>query len=114
MAIEIKPGTRSLAPHYQNQSKNASPANSDKFDAVLSEKLQNVEGSEVAAPAATIENADRVVFTNVIQEMRKRIDTSSEQTIDTEKVVRIRQAIEDGTYVINPERIAAKILSFAY
>jgi flagellar biosynthesis anti-sigma factor FlgM len=114
MAIEIKPGTRSLATHYQTQHKNTAPANSDKFDAVLAEKLQTVDSSEVAAPAETIENADKVVFTNVIQEMRRRIDATSEQTIDTEKVARIRQAIENGTYIINPDRIAAKILGYAY
>lgn len=33
--------------------------------------------------------------------------------IDTEKVNAVRQAIEDGTYVVNPEVIADKLLSNA-
>lgn len=111
MAIEIKPGAKSFATLYQIQPKN--PASSDKFDATLADKIQTLGATDVAT-SAPVENSDRVVFTNVIQEMRRRIDASSEQTVDLEKVARIRQAIENGTYVINPDRIAAKILSYAY
>ena len=112
MAIEIKPGAKSFATLYQIQPKN--PANSDKFDAALADKIQTLGAASEVATSAPVENSDRVVFTNVIQEMRRRIDASSEQTVDLEKVARIRQAIEDGTYVINPDRIAAKILNYAY
>lgn len=80
----------------------------------MSEKLQSIESSDDSTVPVELENSDKVVFTNVIQEMRRRIDNSNEQTIDIEKVARIRQAIEDGTYVINPDRIAAKLLSYAY
>lgn len=112
MAIEIKPGAKSFATLYQIQPKN--PANGDKFDVALTEKLQALGTPSDVAASTHVENSDKVVFTNVIQEMRRRIDASTEQTVDLEKVARIRQAIEDGTYVINTDRIAAKILNYAY
>ncbi|MDD5214428.1 MAG: flagellar biosynthesis anti-sigma factor FlgM [Methylococcales bacterium] len=114
MAIEIKPGAKSFATLYQIQPKN--PANSDKFDAALADKIQTLGTTTDASTSTPVESSDRVVFTNVIQEMRRRIDASSEQTVDLEKVARIRQAIEDGSYIanINPDRIAAKILNYAH
>lgn len=114
MAIEIKPGAKSFATLYPIQPKNPANVRGDKFDTALTEKIQSIEVTDDVATPQFVESSDKVVFTNVIQEMRRRIDASTEQTVDLEKVARIRQAIEDGTYDINPDRIAAKILNYAY
>jgi negative regulator of flagellin synthesis FlgM len=38
---------------------------------------------------------------------------SDATVIDTQKVASVRSAIQDGTYVVNPEAIADKLLSNA-
>ena len=62
-----------------------------------------------SAPASQ----DSVVLSNEAQSL-KQLETKivASSDVDTAKVNEIRQAIADGSYSIDPERIAQKILDF--
>lgn len=69
---------------------------------------------EAAATAASTASSSGVAVT-VSTAVRNLAQANRGEAadIDTEKVNAVRQAIEDGTYVVNPEVIADKLLSNA-
>jgi negative regulator of flagellin synthesis FlgM len=63
------------------------------------------------ASAKQTEQTDSVMFTAVAQEIKKTLDASSSATlIDVERVAEIKKAIADGTYQIDAEKIAEKMM----
>lgn len=74
-----------------------------------------------AAAAATAANAGAaqsvrsagvaVTVSTMAQSLEKTAASSAD--IDTQKVAKVRSAIQDGTYTVNPEAIADKLLSNA-
>jgi len=58
--------------------------------------------------------ADSVVLTNSVQEIKKSFESFPESDIHTQRLERIKQAIENGTYEINPDRIAQKMIQFEF
>lgn len=109
MAIEIKPTRTGMTVlKIQNQNSN----NSEKSDFA-------VTLSETKIPERrAVERSDSVVITNVVTQMRKSFESSSSDTnIDTERaayLARIKEAIENGSYEINANRIAAKMMNYAF
>lgn len=70
---------------------------------------------EISAPEAKITaSSDSVVITNTVTQIKKSFESSTESSVDVERLARIKQAIENGTYEINPDRIAAKMLQFDF
>ncbi len=70
--------------------------------------------NEQSQPAAAAQSGgDRVVLTDTASRLK-----ASEQSIaatpvvDTQRVAQVRQTIADGSFEINPERIADKFLQF--
>lgn len=66
-----------------------------------------------ADTTATAPRQDAVSLTQQAQQLtqlQRRAELNS--GIDQEKIDRIKQAIADGSYSINPERLAAKIAHF--
>jgi negative regulator of flagellin synthesis FlgM len=111
--IEIKNGAGTVTAPYKTQTKNST--NNEKFELALSEKLQPLDAkTEIAATSFVAASSDKVVFTNIAQVMRSNSESSAESGIDFEKVARIKQAIENGTYQINPDRIAMKMMQFEF
>lgn len=106
MAIElIKNGAAiSAAPVRTNQKQGA---DGKSFELTLSETKTGVTTSEA------IISTDRVVLTNSFAEIRKNVDFSRESSVDMDRVERLRQAIEDGSYEINTDRIAMKMMYYA-
>lgn len=65
-----------------------------------------------AEPQAKISSSDKVTFTNTalrLQELEKLV--ASQPVVDTQRVNEIRNSIENGSFSINPERIADKLIS---
>ncbi|MDO9161291.1 MAG: flagellar biosynthesis anti-sigma factor FlgM [Methylococcaceae bacterium] len=59
------------------------------------------------------EKTDSVALTTATQEIKKTFEASSAQTpVDSDKVAAIKKALADGTYKINAEQIAKKIIQF--
>jgi negative regulator of flagellin synthesis FlgM len=65
---------------------------------------KTTESSRSAGVAVTVSTLARGL------EKAARADTA---VIDTQKVASVKSAIQDGTYVVNPEAIADKLLSNA-
>ena len=62
--------------------------------------------------AGSADSGDRVTLTSTAQRfLEATSDTGSEPPIDRAKVESIRQAIAEGRYPVDPERIAAKMLA---
>ena len=98
------------------------PAKSDGADALLFKSLFNnsvignkatqttVAVTDVKASLAT----DSVVLTNSVQEIKKSFESFSDSSVHAQRLERIKQAIENGTYEINPDRIASKMIQFEF
>jgi len=64
---------------------------------------------------SSVERTDSVVITNSATQIRKNFESSSvESNVDVERLMRIKAAIENGTYEINPDKIAAKMMQFEF
>jgi negative regulator of flagellin synthesis FlgM len=75
-------------------------------------------GAGAAAPASA--NATKnarstgvAVTVSTLARGLEKTDSSQDAEIDVQKVASIRAAIQQGTYVVNPEAIADKLLSNA-
>jgi negative regulator of flagellin synthesis FlgM len=60
---------------------------------------------------ASPEKTDSVALTTTTQEIKKAFESSSSQpTVDMDRVAAVKKALADGTYSINAERIAKKMI----
>lgn len=79
----------------------------------LVENQAKAESAGVSAETqATSSASDKVTFTSTalhLQELEKLV--ASQPVIDTQRVNEIRNSIENGSFSINPERIADKMIS---
>ncbi len=95
---------------FKTTIKNSTP--SDKLD--FSAALLNVKPT---AELKTLGSTDSVVITDVVTKIRKSFESSSAKSgADAEraaKLASIKASIENGTYKINSERIASKMMQDA-
>jgi negative regulator of flagellin synthesis FlgM len=86
----------------------AKPAGSGS-NAVVADKLQG-EGS---AAASTAQTADHVTLTDSARSLQK-IEEAVAKTpvVNAAKVAAVKQAINSGTYKIDPAQIAGKLLKY--
>ena len=62
--------------------------------------------------AATHSGSDRISLTGEarqLQELETRL--ASQPVVDSQRVEAVRSAVENGTFTVNPERIAEKMMS---
>lgn len=109
--IEIKNNSVGVSTPVKNHQKNS--VNDKNFEVTLSEVVETktIVGSEA------LSSVDTVVLKNTLTEFKTRFDSStegSEAGIDMERVMRIKRQIENGTYEINPDRIASKMIQFEF
>lgn len=73
------------------------------------QKVEVDSGNKVSAKQA--EKTDSVAITAAAQEIKKSLETSSSATIiDVERVTAVKKALADGSYQINAEKIAEKMI----
>jgi negative regulator of flagellin synthesis FlgM len=70
-----------------------------------------VEGEKKVAVANTAKD-DSVALTTTTQEIKKALGSSSALPVDIEKVNSIKKALADGSYSINAEKVAKKLIQF--
>ncbi|WP_432743874.1 flagellar biosynthesis anti-sigma factor FlgM [Methylobacter sp. G7] len=65
-------------------------------------------GQKVAVPPT--KKDDSVALTNATQEIKKTFGSSSAVPIDIDKVNSIKKALADGSYQVDAEKVAKKML----
>lgn len=69
-------------------------------------------GSEKAASEQSGSTSDRISLTGDAQKLKGlESELASQPVVDTQRVNAVRAAVEDGTFTVNPERIAEKMIS---
>lgn len=63
-------------------------------------------------PASGIRREDDAAETTVMQGFRKAVELSSASTVDVDRVNSIKKAIAEGSYKIDAEKIAKKMIEF--
>ncbi|SIQ49341.1 anti-sigma-28 factor, FlgM family [Shewanella morhuae] len=76
-------------------------------------KASNEQPAQVATKSTTPQKSDSVVITAQAQQLQKaQSKMASLPEVDQKKVAEIKQAIAEGRYKIDPEKLAANIASF--
>ncbi len=70
-----------------------------------------VETEKQVAAANTVKG-DSVALTATTQEIKKTLGSSSALPVDIERVNSIKKALADGSYSINAEKVAKKLIQF--
>ncbi|MEY3281162.1 MAG: Anti-sigma-28 factor, FlgM [Pseudomonadota bacterium] len=115
MAIERIKNTGAASVPVKTPAKSESSA-SLSFQSLIKKSLtensatQTTPVADIKATLAT----DSVVLTNSVQEIKKSFESFPESSLDMQRIERIKQAIENGTYEINPDRIAQKMIQFEF
>ena len=115
MAIERIKNTGAASVPVKTPAKSESSA-SLSFQSLIKKSLtennatQTTPVADIKATLAT----DSVVLTNSVQEIKKSCESFPESSLDMQRIERIKQAIENGTYEINPDRIAKKMIQFEF
>ncbi len=99
MAIELIKNGGAVSPPFKTSQKQ-------------SDTIENIEISVTDTKIAV--RSDSVMITNTVTQIKKSFESSTESSGNVERLARIKQAIENGTYEINPDRIAAKMLQFDF
>lgn len=92
MAIEITGRTNSLTP-------------------IKTPPKPGVDGEKKVAVTNT-EKGDSVALTTTTQEIKKAFGSSSALPVDIDRVNSIKKALADGSYSINAEKVAKKLMQF--
>jgi len=96
------------------------PAPSDPSSSTSVAKSTNAPKPGQGAPATASSTAAQstrsagvAVTVSTLARALEKLEATQASDIDTVKVATVKAAIQDGTYVVNPEAIADKLLSNA-
>jgi negative regulator of flagellin synthesis FlgM len=102
---EMKIGQPSELPALVTQAKAAAPA-----------KTESGAGPAASASANSAKSARSAGVAVTVSSQARALDKAASNDVadvDTQKVATVKAAIQGGTYVVNPEAIADKLLSNA-
>lgn len=84
---------------------------SGKIPPLESTAYTNKSGQKVEKPTAAAPGADRVDLSNQARELQAaRAAVQQMEDVDHEKVARIRERVQSGTYKVDAQKIAGKML----
>jgi negative regulator of flagellin synthesis FlgM len=76
------------------------------------ENPRNQDRTEARQPAGTTGHSDQVSLTSQARQLREIGAQLAEQpVVDPQRVEAVRSAIDDGTFTVNAQRIADKMIS---
>jgi negative regulator of flagellin synthesis FlgM len=86
------------------------PIKGSNSNSVVADKSQ---GEASAAGASTSQTGDTVTLTNSARSLQKIEEAVAKApVVDASKVAAVKQAVDSGTYQINADRVADKLLQF--
>jgi flagellar biosynthesis anti-sigma factor FlgM len=97
MAIKLMENGGAISASFKNPPKNNTVNEGNGFTQALSE-------------AKAVVRSDSVIITNTVMSITNSVESPSASSVDAARLARIKHAIESGTYEINPDRIAAKMI----
>jgi negative regulator of flagellin synthesis FlgM len=83
-----------------------SPSNKPSNNATVNTK------SKIAVETTTVAQDDSVVITSTAQNIQNSSSANSSAPVNEQRIQQLMAALQDGSYKINPERIAGKMLDF--
>lgn len=92
MTIEITGRTNSLTP-------------------IQTPQKSGIDGEKKVTVANT-EKDDSVALTAATQEIKKTFASSSASPVDIDRVNSVKKALADGSYTVNAEKVAKKLIEF--
>lgn len=85
-------------------------ANRGKVNEQAADKAPRADAS--AAPGTQVSKGDTVRISDAAQALQRSSTTSGDNQVNSDRVAQIKAAIEDGSYKIDNERIAERMLQF--
>lgn len=55
---------------------------------------------------------DSIALTQTTQEIKKAVGASSKSSVDIDRVNSVKKALADGSYSVNAEKVAQKLIQF--
>ncbi|MCY1275824.1 anti-sigma28 factor FlgM [compost metagenome] len=89
------------------------PVSTGRSGSVQNDRNEAAAPEATGATAASGKSGESVQLSDTAQQLQKASEQLKElPVVDKEKVERIKQAIADGSYQVDAERVASKLLDF--
>lgn len=99
-----------------NSSTPASTSRAGSTQGGRNEAIDNkAAGSTTTAQPATIDSksGESVQLSSEAQQLQKTVDKLRDQpAVDSDRVAKLKQAVADGSYQVDSQRVASKLLNF--
>jgi len=102
-----------------NRLNSSTPASTSRAGSTQGGKNEAIDnksaGNTVATQSATTDSksGESVQLSSEAQQLQKTVESLRDQpVVDSERVAKLKQAVADGSYQVDSQRVASKILNF--